>query len=146
MAATDDAVRREIHVAAPPAAVFRFFTEPAEIVRWIGREATLDPTPGGIFRLVMNAEAVASGRYVEVTPPSRVVFTWGWEGEGSIPRPGESTVEVNLIPDGEGTLVRLIHRGLSPAERDRHGQGWDHFLPFLPQAAATPVGATSGGA
>ena len=54
-------------------------------------------------------------------PGRRVVFTWGWDS-GAIPVPsGSSTVEVDLEPHPDGTLVRLVHRDLargpSPARR-----------------------------
>ncbi len=53
--------------------------------------------------------------------------------------PGSSTVEIDLVRDGEGTIVRLTHRDLPAAERDLHGQGWDRFLPMLAEAVATAV-------
>ena len=69
-------------------------------------------------------------------PHSRVVFTWGWEGDSAVP-PGSSTVEVSLIPDGDGTVVRLRHSGLPTAElRTRHAEGWEHFLARLAEAGA----------
>ena len=37
-------VQRE--VAAPPATVFAFLTDPEKILRWVGTEATLEPRPG----------------------------------------------------------------------------------------------------
>jgi uncharacterized protein YndB with AHSA1/START domain len=71
-----------------------------------------------------------------VEPPSRLVFTWGWEGDGDLP-PGSSTVEITLIPDGDDTLVRLRHTGLPTQEsRTLHAAGWDHYLGRLARAAA----------
>ena len=129
-----DVLERELHIAARPEIVFAFFTDPAKMMRWMSQDVTLDPRPGGICRLNINGY-VTRGEYVEVVPHSRVVFTWGWENEGSTPRPGKSTVEVSLIPEGEGTLVRLRHLGLNAEERASHGQGWDQFLPGLVAAA-----------
>jgi uncharacterized protein YndB with AHSA1/START domain len=130
----NEVLERELHIAARPETVFSFFTDPDKMIRWMGKVATLDPRPGGICRIDINGY-VTRGEYLEVIPHSRVVFTWGWENEGSTPRPGESTVEVSLIPDGAGTLVRLRHLGLSGAERTNHGLGWDQFLPGLVAAA-----------
>ena len=76
--------------------------------------------------------AIASGEFVEVEPPHRVVFTWGWEGEDSAVPPGSSTVEVTLTPQGEHTTLRLIHRDLpNPQEATGHTAGWDHYLERL---------------
>ena len=72
---------------------------------------------------------------VELDPPRRVVFTWGWEGNDDVP-PGSSTVEVTLTPDGEATILRLVHRDLPEEQRAEHDGGWKHFLPRLADAAA----------
>lgn len=49
--------------------------------------------------------------------------------------PASSTLEVTLVPEGQGTRVRVIHRGLPPSERARHAMGWRHYLPRLETAA-----------
>jgi hypothetical protein len=54
--------------------------------------------------------------------------TWGWEVERSPLPPGSSVVEVELIPQGDGTLVRLTHRDLPPGEVPAHQAGWSHYL------------------
>jgi mannose-6-phosphate isomerase-like protein (cupin superfamily) len=73
------AVEREIRIDARPETVFEFFTDPALLLRWKGLEADLDARPGGIYRVVVNARSTVRGEFVEVEPPSRVVFTWGFE-------------------------------------------------------------------
>jgi hypothetical protein len=40
-------------------------------------------------------------------------------------------VEVELIPQGDGTLVRLTHRDLPPGEVPAHQAGWSHYLDRL---------------
>ena len=132
---TGEVVEREVRIEAPPETVFSFFTDPQQMTKWKGQSATLDPRPGGIYRVDMNGENIARGEYVEVVPYSRVVFTWGWEGDDSPLPPGASTVEVSLTPDGDGTIVRLRHLGLSPEQRQAHAEGWELYLPRLPLAA-----------
>lgn len=121
----------ELRIAAEAEAVFPFFTDPELIVRWMGDQATLNPQPGGAYRLRIAGRHVARGEYVEVDPPSRVVLSWGWEDEDTLVPPGSSTVEVELIPEQDGTLVRLTHRDLPDPARDGHGVGWDHYLARL---------------
>jgi uncharacterized protein YndB with AHSA1/START domain len=132
-------VEREVRIAARPETVFDFFIDPAKMRQWKGRKAELDPQPGGVYRIEINEQAIVSGEYVEVEAPSRVVFTWGWEGqetgEHAVP-PGSSRVEVDLVPDGEGTLVRLRHFNLPEQSREIHGQGWDLYLARLARVAA----------
>jgi uncharacterized protein YndB with AHSA1/START domain len=131
-------VEREIRIAARPETVFDFFVDPEKMVSWKGRRAELDPRPGGVYRVEISDQAIASGEYVEIDAPSRVVFTWGWEGqetgEHAVP-PGSSRVEIELTPDGDGTLVRLRHLDLPEQSREIHGQGWDMYLGRLAVAA-----------
>jgi uncharacterized protein YndB with AHSA1/START domain len=131
----DDAVVREIAIRAPAAAVFAMFTDPALLVRWIGIRALLEPRPGGAFRFELVPGEFCSGRYVEVVPHRRVVFTWGWES-GAIPvAPGATTVEVDLDERDGVTHVRLTHRDLDAALREMHAGGWEQYLARLAAAA-----------
>jgi uncharacterized protein YndB with AHSA1/START domain len=132
-------LRQEVRIDAPPDVVFPYFTDPARMVDWFGLGALLDPRPGGTFRVNVNGRDSVLGEYVEVEPPRRVVFTWGFEGSGRSTAAGSTRVEVTLEPDGEGTLVVLLHHGLSGPARDHHGQGWAHYLDRLaPVAAGVP--------
>jgi uncharacterized protein YndB with AHSA1/START domain len=70
------------------------------------------------------------GEYVEIDRPSRVVVTWGWEGNPKMP-PGSSTVEFTLEQDGEATVVRVRHTGLPESEIEMHRQGWQRYLAEL---------------
>lgn len=49
-------------------------------------------------------EVAATGAYISVEPPHRVVFSWGIPGSDALP-PGNSTIEVVLTPDGDDTMV-----------------------------------------
>ena len=142
MDATTDAttVERTISIAAAPETVWEFFVDPEKMTRWMGMEAELDPRPGGAYRCAVIPGHTAAGEVVEVDPPHRLVFTWGWEasgGEESPVRPGASTIEIELTPEGDGTGLRFVHRDLPSAESTAsHGHGWDHYLPRLEIAAA----------
>ena len=131
-----DVVEREVRIAARPETIFLFFVEPEKMMRWKGISAELDPRPGGIYRVDVTGRDIARGEYVEVTPHSRVVFTWGWEGEHHPVPPGSSTVEITLTPDGDGTIVRLRHFDLPTEAQELHGQGWDHYMERLAIAGA----------
>jgi uncharacterized protein YndB with AHSA1/START domain len=129
----NEVIERQMRIAARREVVFEFLVDPVRIVRWMG-EATIDPQPGGIFRIAYRSGDVARGEVVEVTAPERFVISWGWEAAGDPPPPGASRVELELVEDGDGTLVRVRHSGLAPEARDGHGEGWDWFLPRLQQA------------
>jgi uncharacterized protein YndB with AHSA1/START domain len=125
-------VEREVRIEAAPETVFPYFTDPERMVRWIGVGATLDPRPGGVFCIDTVVGYSFAGEYLAVEPYRRIVFTWGYENfpdQNPLPA-GSSTVEVQLVPDGEATLVRLSHR--VPVQlTDFHAAGWEHYLDRL---------------
>jgi uncharacterized protein YndB with AHSA1/START domain len=126
---------RTIAIDASPETVWEFFVDPSKVLRWMGIDAELDPQAGGIYRLNVISGNTALGEFVEVDKPHRLVFTWGWDGNESLP-PGASTVEAELTPEGKGTSLRFVHRDLSPEQAASHAQGWDHYLARLEIAAA----------
>ncbi len=129
-------VELSLRLEAAPEDVFPFLTEPDHYIRWQGVRAELDPRPGGVFRVWMDADTVAAGEYVEVTPHRRVVFTWGWEGNAEVP-PGSTTVEIDLHSDGDGTTLSLRHTGLPDgAAAAMHEEGWRFFTARLLEVAA----------
>ena len=134
-----DPIVREIHINAPPAAVFPFFTEADKLTRWLAVEATLDPRAGGVC--LQTHEDGGNrydmrGEFIEVSPPDRVVFSWGFTNPEVHVPPGSSIVEVTLTADNGGTHLRLVHRGLPPAEIASHEGGWSALLQTLASVAA----------
>jgi uncharacterized protein YndB with AHSA1/START domain len=126
------AIAREILIDAPPDIVFTYFTDPAKHVLWQGSEVELDPRPGGTLRITFGPGYVVVGTYLEVEPPRRLVYTWGWAEEGStVLAPGASTVEVTLERAGAATVVRLRHSRLPEDTFEFHGDGWDTSLSEL---------------
>ena len=103
------------------------------MMTWMAKIVEADPRRGGIFRIADSGGALIEGTYVEVVPDQKVVFTWG--GMKGL-KPGQSTVEFLLEPDGSGTLLRLRHYGLPAPAVDDHAQGWSVFgLPKLKDVA-----------
>jgi uncharacterized protein YndB with AHSA1/START domain len=114
-------VRLEIWIQASPEAVFALLTDPNHMRTWLAELVQADSRPGGVFRISGPAGISIEGVYLEVVPNTKVVFTWGGV-EGL--KPGQSTVEFLLEPDGEGTLVRLRHYGLPGPAVESHRRGW----------------------
>lgn len=132
------AVDRTVFIAAAPETLFGFLVDPALMGRWIGMSHTLEPTPGGTFRVEMADGNVAVGVFIEITPCRRVAFTWGWESEDSSLaklKPGTSLVEIDLEAKGDGTLLRLRHEGLPEDLQGIHGDRWSHYLNRLGRVA-----------
>jgi uncharacterized protein YndB with AHSA1/START domain len=71
-----------------------------------------------------------------VVPVHRLAYSFGWDGSEVVP-PGSSTVEIDLIEQSNGTLLRLTHTGLPNAEQCAgHAEGWAHYLDRLTKVAA----------
>jgi uncharacterized protein YndB with AHSA1/START domain len=128
------AQRLVIH--APAEHVFDHLVDPALFGLWMAEGATLDVKPGGIISWTHPNGDTVSGWFIEVDAPSRLVFTYGWErAEVKIP-PGSTTVEIDLVDQGDGTtIVTLLHRGLEDAAADAHNGGWGHYLGRLRRTA-----------
>jgi uncharacterized protein YndB with AHSA1/START domain len=129
-------VRREVQISAPPATVFAFLTDPVKILRWMGTQATIEPHPGGLYLVNVTGEDIARGRFTEVIPVHRLAYSFGWEGNEKMPS-GSGLIEIDLVEEEGGTLLRMTHSGLPDAEAcARHEQGWTRYLARLAVAAS----------
>ncbi len=127
-------VEREVRIAARPEIVFGLLTDAEQMLRWQGVEAELEPRPGGVYRVKLTTLGqCTAGRFVEVVPHSRIVFTWGWDPPIYPIPEGSTTVEITLQPEDGGTVLRLRHTGLPnvPEVAQSHGDGWQHYLDRL---------------
>jgi len=140
------------HIPVAPADLFRYFTDPAHYVLWMGSEATLEPVPGGVYRIRMPDGFEAAGEFVLVDEPQQVVFSWGFADDnaaqhtkhkpgvvviGSAMPAGSTRVTVMLDGEGGGTSLTLRHENLpNPELRDGHQVAWDTYLRRLAIRAA----------
>jgi uncharacterized protein YndB with AHSA1/START domain len=102
---------------APRELVFRMFTDPAHLVRWwVPYPLTMpvcewDARPGGAIRLVMQLSEEkrwpSVGRFHEVDPPHRLVFSTGWDPDESDVPGTEVLQTVTFTERGDQTVVRL---------------------------------------
>ena len=120
----------ERRVAVPPEKVFAYFTDAEKWTEWQGTDAVIELQSGGVWRVNVTGDGFASGHVVEVVENERIVFTWGWEKGPPLP-PGSTTVAIELVPDGDGTLIRLTHSNLPPDQIEIHRHGWEHYVPRL---------------
>ncbi len=128
---------------APREEVFAAFIDPAQFQQWMGpgtmkaEVETLEPRTGGAYRLVMrdgqSGVHTVSGVYREVTPPTRLVFTWAWEIDAATHALGhESLVTITFRALGNRTELTLRHEKLeSASSRDQHTHGWEGVFPKL---------------
>jgi len=128
-------VERTLSIAARPETVWQFLVDPDKATRWMGQACTFEAQRGGLYRCEVIPGHTARGEFVELEPPHRLVFTWGWEDNEGVP-PGSSTIEIKLTADENGTNLRFLHHLSSAEAAESHSHGWDHYLPRLEIAAA----------
>ena len=137
MAADRDPIERQIFIPARPETVFKFLVEPELLARWIGRGQFAIAEEGGPFRLqfTFGDGHTATGVFTEISPPRRLAFSFGWDGDDTFP-PGTSLVEIQLHPQGDGTLLKLKHSRFPDAAQrkftpENHTDRWSHYLSRL---------------
>jgi uncharacterized protein YndB with AHSA1/START domain len=125
---------------ASPAKVFAAWTDPEKIIHWFGPaqtidgsvEAHMDVRVGGSFRVRFKTDDgeqhEVGGKYIEVLPNERLVFSWAWH---TTPE-RQSQVTVILKPEGDMTFLTLTHeKFFDDAARDGHKRGWTGTLDKL---------------
>ncbi|MFE5297137.1 SRPBCC family protein [Streptomyces sp. NPDC056632] len=138
-------IEREIHIDAGPEVVYEVISRPEHLREWWPDEAEFKPVPGASGAITFghgtSAEAtVVPLTVVEADPPRRFSFRWVHD-QGEAATPANSLlVTFDLIPAGEGTLVRFTETGFREKgweaavleeQYREHVTGWDHFLPRL---------------
>ena len=129
--------------------VFRAWTEPDLFARWFtppgnsSVTAELDVRPGGSYRITLERTQLVPGtsyivgRYLDVDPPERLVFTFGWEeppplAEVEALENLDSRVTVQFRERGPRTEVSITHELLdTPPLRAFHRWGWETTLEQL---------------
>ena len=119
---------REILISATRATVFRYFTDPERWAAWWGKGSTIDPRSGGAVLIRYPGDTTASGTVVELTPPERIVFTYGYDRPGAPIGPGASLVTITVTEVPGGTRVRLRHDVAAEALREEHRAGWRYQM------------------
>lgn len=135
---TDLTLRVARRITAPANRVFDAWLDPEMLSRFMCpdhgmgvKSAETDPRVGGRYSVVMLGESGTEiphwGAYREIVPDRKIVFTWC-----SPYSVDDSTVTLTFEPDGDATLVTLVHeRFLSEEFRDNHERGWTSILARL---------------
>lgn len=126
---------RTVVIRADRETVFSFFTDSDRWASWWGAGSTVGTRPGEPIYIRHPAGVEAAGEIVELEPPSRIVFTYGFVNGNPIP-PGASLATITLEPEGAYTRLHLVHEFADAAARDHHVQGWRHQLSVFANAVA----------
>jgi uncharacterized protein YndB with AHSA1/START domain len=123
-------IEQTVWIAASPETVWTFWTEPQRLAQWWGSEAEAVAEPDGLFRVVMENGPVMRGSFIELDPPHRLVFSFGWENNapGELLAPGSTRVEVTLTAEDGGTVLILRHSEMPKSHASDHEKGWSLFV------------------
>ena len=154
---TSDTADREIVITrvfdAPRALVFRAWTEPEHLVRWLGPAGfsnttlAIDIRPGGAWRFIMHGPDGTDypNRIIfdEIVPPERLVYTHDDDGRGAA---SAFRVTVTLAEQGAQTLLtsRMVFPTAAAREHvvtkfhaiEGAHQNMDRLAAYLAQMAA----------
>ncbi|MES0881164.1 SRPBCC family protein [Roseibium sp. SCP14] len=123
--------------SAPAERVFDAWLDPEILARFMTPgpdmsvpKATTDPKVGGAFEIIMQAgdqQIPHKGIYKEISPHSRLVFTW----ESPFSEP-DSVVTLEFDEVDGGTELTLTHvKFPSQESRDNHEGGWNRIVDCL---------------
>ena len=133
-------LQRTVVIEADRQIVFRYFTDSERWAAWWGAGSTIEPRPGGRVYIRHPEGTEVSGEVVEIAPPERIVFTYGFVTGKPIP-PGSSRVTIRLEAHGNATRLHLSHEFADTAVRDEHVQGWRYQLSVFGNVVANQVHA-----
>lgn len=150
-------VRIERIIHAEPARVFRAWTDPVWVCRWmnpgkiVADRASVELRVGGRFRLwqSLNGQDIggAEGEFVEIVPDRKLVYRWAFVG----PDRGkdefyDTLVTVNFTPETGGrTRVVILHEQLesllrgAPEVAEQVHPAWNSCLDQLDRALSDPA-------
>jgi uncharacterized protein YndB with AHSA1/START domain len=128
-------------INAPPARVYKAWTDPEQLKQWWGPEGVktrkfiADARVGGKYRWEPfnqeGEEMTVFGEYRELQPGKKIVWTWQLE-EDEDWKNHNSLVTVEFFDREGGTELRLTHEKLpNEASRDDHTQGWHSVVDKL---------------
>jgi uncharacterized protein YndB with AHSA1/START domain len=120
-------LERTVWIQADAPTVFRFFTDSVRWAKWWGEGSSVDPRPGGRVLICYPNGVQASGEVLDIHPPERFVFSFGYESGKPI-TPGDSQVTIRLEAQPAGTRLHLSHAFAEAGARDQHVQGWRYQL------------------
>jgi uncharacterized protein YndB with AHSA1/START domain len=132
-----DRIERTISLTRPPLQVWQALTTAEGLSAWFGERASIDLRAGGAATMTFAGGMTVDMRVERVEEPTVFAYTWRLP---DLPEddPRRTYVEFTLIPDGDGTVLRVTESGFAqlPVESrrvtyDSHSEGWSRELAEL---------------
>lgn len=133
------------HFKAPIETVFAAWTDPEILARWFGPKGFTIPQVksdlkiGGEYMFAMQPPEgevfYHRGNYTEITPPTKLAFTWileNQECDGSTGLTCVTQITIEFSSVAGGTEIFLVHDMLpTETSREGHNMGWNSSLDCL---------------
>lgn len=129
-----ETIAKSIIIDAPPSKVFQAITDEKELTNWFPNIARLEAKVGGSveFRFQRadgTVDHIVVGKVIEIVPDKKFSMSWKNTSDSNFP---DTMVTWTLEPDGDKTLVRLVHSGFEKGKwLDLHDGGWSYFAARL---------------
>lgn len=132
---------------APPELVFKVWSSAEYVSQWLGPKdftcgsCKIDFRPGGTWRASIRSpegnEYWFTVVYRQITPPSRIDFSFRWEQGDEL----DTEVTVTFAAEGNKTRMTFVQTPFRSVEsRDSHEGGWgecfDRLVAYVEQVAA----------
>jgi uncharacterized protein YndB with AHSA1/START domain len=136
-------IEREMRIEASPEVVYQVISTPEHLREWWPDEA--EAGEGNQVRITFGDPdspdaKVETLTVVEEDPPRRFAFRWIYDDGQSGASPQSLLVTFDLVPSGDGTLLRFSESGyrekgwesaVLEEQYAEHTTGWEYFLPRL---------------
>ena len=133
-------VSKDFDVAAD--ILYSAWTEPEQLKQWwkpmgnqlfeVSNELKADGEIEYRFKSEGSEELVIRGRYLEVLPNEKLVYTWKWHVPDGTLNDSEYKLTVNFQSNDQGSSIQVSQEDNKPHESLKpHQHGWDEALNHL---------------
>ena len=135
---------RTVVIQAAPQTVFSFFTDSDRWASWWGAGSSIEPQAGGRVYIRHANGIESSGEVVEVEPPKRIVFDYGFNSGTPMP-PGSSRVTIlsnRTAPQPGSRSGTTLQKGVRATSTCRAGAISSPSLATSSPISSTPAPPT----
>ncbi len=119
-----DTIVQEVVLPVTPEELFAWFSEPTRIATWMGTAAHAEIRPGGVYSCLLPGGQAWDGLVVELSPPHRLVVTFGWRDPAVGMPAGTGLVEWEFARHSSGTRLRMTLLHVPPPLLELLNDSW----------------------
>lgn len=137
---SDRAIVREVRVSASAEQVFELWSSSEGMARWWAEHSRIELRPGGFYEMYFLLDEPPGRRggegcrVLSYLPGRMLSFTWNAPPQLPSTRTRYTWVVVEMIPAGNGCLVRLTHLGWPESEWAEGDSSWPETYAYFKEA------------